>query len=85
EKKREVRQGFDKLASKFNLRVSLWKNGLDDEWKLKMKILSFTTLKHIYDTKALSEIIRRSVSEWNLDKEIYSIIMDDLSLNEEMF
>ncbi|TYG83749.1 hypothetical protein ES288_D01G192500v1 [Gossypium darwinii] len=67
EKKREVRQGFDKLACKFNFRVSLWKNGLDDEWKLKMKILSFKILKHIYDTKALSEIIWKSVSEWNLE------------------
>ncbi|XP_052483845.1 uncharacterized protein LOC105784864 isoform X4 [Gossypium raimondii] len=98
EKKREVRQGFDKLACKFNLRVTLWKNGLgktayccliahfiDDDWKLKMKILAFKTLKHIYDTKALSEIIQRSVSEWNLDEKIYSITMDDPSLNEEMF
>ncbi|TYH88555.1 hypothetical protein ES332_D01G195100v1 [Gossypium tomentosum] len=65
--KLEVRQGFDKLACKFNFRVSLWKNGLDDEWKLKMKILSFKILKHIYDTKALSEIIWKSVSEWNLE------------------
>ncbi|MBA0875385.1 hypothetical protein Goshw_005067, partial [Gossypium schwendimanii] len=98
EKKREVRQGFDKLACKFNLRVTLWKNGLgktayccliahfiDDDWKLKMKILAFKTLKHIYDTKALSEMIQRSVSEWNLDEKIYSITMDDPSLNEEMF
>ncbi|KAK8307869.1 hypothetical protein V6Z12_D02G015300 [Gossypium hirsutum] len=98
EKKREVRQGFDKLACKFNLRVTLWKNGLektayccliahfiDDDWKLKMKILAFKTLKHIYDTMALSEIIQRIVSEWNLDEKIYSITMDDPSLNEEMF
>ncbi|KAH1095948.1 hypothetical protein J1N35_012869 [Gossypium stocksii] len=96
--RRELRQDFDKLACKFNLRVCLWKNGLgktayccliahfiDDEWKLKMKILACKTLKDIYDTKALSEIIRRSVSEWNLNEKICSITTDDPSLNGEIF
>ncbi|MBA0764559.1 hypothetical protein Gotri_013900, partial [Gossypium trilobum] len=83
EEKEKLQLYFDKLASKFNLTVSLLKNNsgktiycclishfIDDGWELKRKILALKTLEHINDTKALGEIIRSLVLEWNISNKI---------------
>ncbi|KAK8364890.1 hypothetical protein V6Z12_A02G013300 [Gossypium hirsutum] len=97
EEKEKLQLYFDKLASKFNLTVSLWKNNsgkttycclvshfIDDGWELKRKILALKALEHINDTKALGEIIRSLVLEWNISNKICSITVDNSFLNDSM-
>ncbi|KAL1110831.1 hypothetical protein V6Z11_D02G013800 [Gossypium hirsutum] len=97
EEKEKLQLYFDKLASKFNLTVSLLKNNsgktiycclishfIDDGWELKRKILALKTLEHINDTKALGEIIRSLVLEWNISNKVCSITVDNSFLNDSM-
>ncbi|KAL1180954.1 hypothetical protein V6Z11_A02G013800 [Gossypium hirsutum] len=97
EEKEKHQLYFDKLASKFNLTVSLWKNNsgkttycsltshfIDDGWELKRKILALKTLEHINDTKALGEIIGSLVLEWNISNKVCSITVDNSFLNDSM-
>ncbi|KAK5841240.1 hypothetical protein PVK06_010149 [Gossypium arboreum] len=97
EEKEKLQLYFDKLASKFNLTVSLWKNNagkttycclishfIDDGWELKRKILALKTLEHINDTKALGENIRSLVLEWNISNKVCSITVDNSFLNDSM-
>ncbi|XVF29445.1 hypothetical protein REPUB_Repub15cG0121700 [Reevesia pubescens] len=74
EEKKKLQRHFDQLASHF----------IDDDWELKMKILAFKNLENIYDTGALSGIIGRSVSEWNMGKKVCSITVDNSSLNDDI-
>ncbi|KAH1095961.1 hypothetical protein J1N35_012882 [Gossypium stocksii] len=98
EEKEKLQLYFDQLACNFNLTISLWKNNLgktayccliahfiDDNWEPKMKIIARKPLEHIYDTKALKEIIQSSVLEWNISKKVFSITMDNPYLNDDMF
>ncbi|KAK8364885.1 hypothetical protein V6Z12_A02G013100 [Gossypium hirsutum] len=97
EEKEKLQLYFDKLASKFNLTVSLCKNNagkttycclishfIDDGWELKRKILALKTSEHINDTKALGENIRSLVLEWNISNKICSITVDNSFLNDSM-
>ncbi|XVF29455.1 hypothetical protein REPUB_Repub15cG0122700 [Reevesia pubescens] len=97
EEKKKLQRHFDQLACKFSLTISLMKGNLrknayccliahfiDDDWELKMKILAFKKLENIYDTGALSGIIGRSVSEWNMGKKVCSITVDNSSLNDDI-
>ncbi|TYJ44848.1 hypothetical protein E1A91_A02G013100v1 [Gossypium mustelinum] len=97
EEKEKLQLYFDKLASKFNLTVSLWKNNsgktayccliahfIDDSWELKMKTLGLRTLKDINDTKAVGGIIQSLVSEWNIGSKVCSITVDNSFLDDSM-
>ncbi|KAH1095973.1 hypothetical protein J1N35_012894 [Gossypium stocksii] len=97
EEKEKLQLYFDKLASKFNLTVSLWKNNsgktayccliarfIDDSWELKMKTLGLRTLEHINDTKAIGGIIQSLVSEWNIGSKVCSITVDNSFLDDSM-
>ncbi|XVF65689.1 hypothetical protein PTKIN_Ptkin09bG0269300 [Pterospermum kingtungense] len=97
EEKEKLHQYFDQLACNFNLTISLWKDNLgnnaycslmahfiDDDWKLKKKILAFKRVEHIYDTGALAGIIGSSISEWNLGSKVCSITVDDSSLDDDI-
>ncbi|KAL1180970.1 hypothetical protein V6Z11_A02G015000 [Gossypium hirsutum] len=97
EEKEKLQLYFDKLGSKFNLTVSLWKNNsgktaycclmahfIDDSWELKMKTLGLRTLEDIYDTKAVVGIIQSLVSEWNIGSKVCSITVDNSFLNDSM-
>ncbi|KAB2092192.1 hypothetical protein ES319_A02G012400v1 [Gossypium barbadense] len=97
EEKEILQLYFDKLASKFNLTVSLWENNngktayccliahfIDDSWELKMKTLGLRTLEDIYDTKAVGGIIRSLVSEWNIGSKVCSITVDNSFLDDSM-
>ncbi|KAK8585443.1 hypothetical protein V6N13_050422 [Hibiscus sabdariffa] len=57
---------------------------IDDDWELKTKILTVKPLEHIHDTKALGEIIRSSVAEWNIGKKVCSITVDNSALDDDM-
>ncbi|KAK8364886.1 hypothetical protein V6Z12_A02G013200 [Gossypium hirsutum] len=94
EEKEKLQLYFDKLASKFNLTVSLWKNNsgktayccliahfIDDSWELKMKTLGLRTLKDINDTKAVGGIIQSLVSEWNIGSKVCSITIKENCLS----
>ncbi|XP_052882320.1 zinc finger BED domain-containing protein RICESLEEPER 2-like [Gossypium arboreum] len=97
EEKEKLQLYFDKLASKFNLTVSLWKNNsgqtayccliahfIDDSWELKMKILGLRTLEHNNDTKAVGGIIQSLVSEWNIGSKVCSITVDNSMSDDSM-
>ncbi|TYJ44854.1 hypothetical protein E1A91_A02G013700v1 [Gossypium mustelinum] len=98
EEKEKLQLYFDHLACNFNLTISLCKNNhgktayccliahfIDDNWEPRMKIIACKPLEHIYDTKALNEIIQSSVLEWNISKKVFSITMDNPYLNDDMF
>ncbi|TYG77876.1 hypothetical protein ES288_D02G011000v1 [Gossypium darwinii] len=97
EEKEKLQLYFNKLASKFNLTVSLWKNNsgkteyccliahfIDDSCELKMKTLGLRTLEHINDTKAVGGIIQSLVSEWNIGNKVCSITVDNSFLDDIM-
>ncbi|XVF55290.1 hypothetical protein PTKIN_Ptkin06aG0025000 [Pterospermum kingtungense] len=97
EEKEKLHRYFDQLACSFSLTISSCKENLgknvyccliaqfiDDEWKLRKKILAFKSVEHMYDTGTLVGIIGSSISEWNMGSKVCSITVDDSSLTDDI-
>ncbi|XVF66259.1 hypothetical protein PTKIN_Ptkin10aG0020900 [Pterospermum kingtungense] len=97
EEKEKLHLYFDQLACSFSLTISSCKENLgknvyccliaqfiDDDWKLKKKILAFKSVEHMYDTGTLAGIIGGSISEWNMGSKVCSITVDDSCLSDDI-
>ncbi|XP_021296860.1 uncharacterized protein LOC110426093 [Herrania umbratica] len=92
EEKEKLRQYFGQLDSNFSLTIEFWADDvrlndycclvayfIDGDWKLKKKIIAFKILEGFC---TVSEIIRRSLSEWNISKKICSITVNSSVLKD---
>ncbi|XP_043687054.1 zinc finger BED domain-containing protein RICESLEEPER 2-like [Telopea speciosissima] len=95
EEKEKLYAFLDKLSSRVSLTTDLWRvehqnfgycvvtcHYIDDEWNLHKRILSYKMLPTPHSGEAISEHIKGQLLNWNLDKKICSITMDNASKND---
>ncbi|KAL4555180.1 hypothetical protein LXL04_037791 [Taraxacum kok-saghyz] len=64
--------------------VSLTANFIDDQWKLNKKILNFLTLDPSQTDDSLSDLIIKCLIDWDVDRKIFSLTLDDFSSHNNM-
>ncbi|KAI5676174.1 hypothetical protein M9H77_07124 [Catharanthus roseus] len=57
---------------------------VDDNWELKKKILAYRHIPYPHDGETLSRFINDLILEWNLDKKLFSMVVDNTSSNDSM-
>ncbi|CAJ2676949.1 unnamed protein product [Trifolium pratense] len=56
---------------------------MDDQWDLNVKLLNFCHLDHSHDNFELSRNVIGCLQEWGIEKNIFSITMDNSSANDD--
>ena len=62
--------------------LTLTAHFVDQEWKLQKKILNFTHLPPPHSSVALSEKINALLTDWRIEKKLFSITLDNASVND---
>lgn len=57
---------------------------IDAEWNLQKKILNYSFIVWPHDAEGLFRLISQLIMEWNLDKKIFSMVVDNASANNNM-
>jgi hypothetical protein len=83
------------LNCKFSFTSDLWTNKgrdrgfmaltchfIDDTWKLRKRIITFTPLPSPHTGKHISEAIYDKWVQWNLDKKVFCLVLDNASSND---
>uniref|UniRef100_A0A7N0V8U3 Transposase n=1 Tax=Kalanchoe fedtschenkoi TaxID=63787 RepID=A0A7N0V8U3_KALFE len=96
EKKRMYKY-LDSISSRISLTTDIWttkQQGMgsicitahfvDDDWVLKKKIICFQHIEYPHDGPALSKVLRDSILDWNIDKKLFSLVVDNASTNDWM-
>ncbi|KAJ3688631.1 hypothetical protein LUZ61_017795 [Rhynchospora tenuis] len=55
---------------------------IDDDWKLRKRLLTFTPMPSPHTGKHISEAIYDKLVLWNLDKKTFSLVLDNASAND---
>ena len=99
EEKEKLCKHFDMLSCRFSLILNFWtchrkKNKyccftlqfIEDGHgqKMKKKILALKNVEYDYTGRALFEIVRDLLLEWNIDKKLCSITVESSSSNDQM-
>jgi hypothetical protein len=62
--------------------MSLTCHYIDDTWVLRKRIMNFTHLPSSHTSKHICQAIYGKLVEWNLDKRIFSLVLDNSSAND---
>ncbi|XP_008792782.2 zinc finger BED domain-containing protein RICESLEEPER 1-like isoform X1 [Phoenix dactylifera] len=85
---------LDKLLCRVTLMVDMWRSSegleyvcltchyVDDEWKLKKKILNFVPMEAPLTGEEISKTIVEKLHEWNIGKKLASIVLDNCSTSD---
>ena len=97
ETKFKVNELLDKLDCRVTLTTDIWTSDsqnfayacltahyIDFEWKLHKKILNYRILPWPHDAESLFRFISQLIMEWNLDKKLFSMVVDNASANDSM-
>ncbi|KAI5668020.1 hypothetical protein M9H77_17873 [Catharanthus roseus] len=57
---------------------------VDDNWELKKKILAYRHIPYSHDGETLFRFINDLILEWNLDKKLFCMVVDNASSNDAM-
>ncbi|KAI5660189.1 hypothetical protein M9H77_28982 [Catharanthus roseus] len=57
---------------------------VDDNWELKKKILAYRHIPYPHDGETLFRFINDLILEWNLDKKLFCMVVDNASSNDSM-
>lgn len=80
---------LEKLSSRVNLTVDMWRSDqdveyvcltchyVDNDWKLKRKILNFLHVDTAIPGEEISKIVESKLHEWGLHKKLFSVILDN--------
>ncbi|KAL6144248.1 hypothetical protein ACLB2K_054943 [Fragaria x ananassa] len=94
--KQKVSEVLDKLPGKITLTADMWASFggseflsltahyIDESWQLKKKILSFIMVDSSHTEDMLSEIIIRSLMDWDIDRKLFSMTFDSFSTNDNI-
>ncbi|WOH15782.1 hypothetical protein DCAR_0935328 [Daucus carota subsp. sativus] len=55
---------------------------IDSEWMLSKKILNYRYISYPHDGESLFRFISQLIMEWNLDKKLFSMVVDNASSND---
>ncbi|KAL8046698.1 hypothetical protein ABFX02_08G192756 [Erythranthe guttata] len=64
--------------------ISLTANFIDEDWRLQKKMLNFISLDPSHTDDVLSEVIIKSLTDWTIDRKLFSMTFDDCSAYEIM-
>lgn len=56
---------------------------IEENWKLQKKILNFIAIDSSQAEDALSDVIIKCLMEWDLDRKLFSMTIDDLSTSDD--
>ncbi|KAL8147028.1 hypothetical protein AgCh_004660 [Apium graveolens] len=57
---------------------------IDDEWELQKKILNYRIIGWPHDGESLFRFISQLIMDWNLDKKLFAMVVDNASSNDSM-
>lgn len=92
--KEKVRLALNNLQGRINVNIEKWfsienaeylsltANYIDEDWRLKRKILNFVKLDSSHTEDMLSEVIINCLMEWNVDCKLFAVTFDDCSTDE---
>lgn len=96
EEKEKLYGEFDKMSNRISLTTDLWTSDqvvgylcltahfIDDEWVLRKKIINFVQVESPHSGEVLARVIKDLLLEWNIDKKINTITVDNASSNNVM-
>ncbi|KAJ3696878.1 hypothetical protein LUZ61_000583 [Rhynchospora tenuis] len=86
---------FGKLDCKFSFTSDLWTckgkdrgfmsltcHFIDDQWKMRKRIINFTNLPSPHTGKNISNAIYEKFVLWNLDKRVFCLVLDNATSND---
>ncbi|KAK9007347.1 hypothetical protein V6N11_051175 [Hibiscus sabdariffa] len=95
--KLKLLEHFDQLFCRFNLTLNLWVHKIekisyccyavvfiDDNWKLKKKVVALKRLGHEFDPKIVHESFKGVLEDWNFDKKVCSLTIHGSSSSFEV-
>uniref|UniRef100_A0A5B6ZS64 Putative zinc finger BED domain-containing protein RICESLEEPER 2-like isoform X2 n=1 Tax=Davidia involucrata TaxID=16924 RepID=A0A5B6ZS64_DAVIN len=57
---------------------------INDDWELKKKILAYKYIEYPHDGETLFNLITDLMLEWNIDRKLFSIVVDNATSNDVM-
>ncbi|KAK4385849.1 putative AC transposase [Sesamum angolense] len=97
EEKVKVYKFLDGLGCKVSLTTDIWTSDhshvayccltahfVDDSWELQKKNLAFRKMSYPHDGETLFSFMKEMILEWNLDKKLFSIVVDNATNNDVM-
>lgn len=97
EEKEKLYKYLDEFDGKISLTTDIWTSDhqnfayacltahyVNEHWELKKKILAFKSIPYPHDGETLFRFISDIVLEWNIDKKLSSIVVDNASSNDSM-
>lgn len=94
--KQKVSEVLDKLPGKISLSADMWASldgsefmcltahYIDECWQLNKKILSFIMVDSSHTEDMHSEIIIKSLMDWDIDRKLFSMTFDSFSTNDNI-
>ncbi|KAJ3690920.1 hypothetical protein LUZ61_020084 [Rhynchospora tenuis] len=62
--------------------IALTCHYIDDSWKIKKRVLNFSPLPSPHTGKNIAEALLSMFVMWNLDKRVFSLVLDNASSND---
>ncbi|XAR55255.1 hypothetical protein NMG60_11035280 [Bertholletia excelsa] len=97
EEKNKLYKILDDLSCRIALTADIWTSEhqnfayicmcahyITDDWLLKKNILAYKYILYPHDGTALFGWIEELILEWNIDKKLFSIVVDDATNNDVM-
>nr|XP_051211316.1 zinc finger BED domain-containing protein RICESLEEPER 2-like [Lolium perenne] len=96
EKKFITSEGFKRYPGRVSLTTDMWTSNqtlgymcvtahfIDMKWKLHKKIIRFCMLETPHNGAAMFNILLKSLQEWNIEDKLFSITVDNASVNGSM-
>ncbi|KAI7746374.1 hypothetical protein M8C21_016027 [Ambrosia artemisiifolia] len=87
--RQKVFEVIQNLHGRISLAVSFWSspenvdylsltaNYIDDNWKLRRKLLNFLTLDSSQTEDVLSDLVVKCLMDWDIDRKLFSLTLDD--------
>lgn len=88
---------LERLSSRISLTTNRWKpkpqnrgyfcltcHYINDDWVLRSRIIVFRVVEYPHHGLNMGEWLKNRILEWNLDKKLFSVVVDNASNNTGM-
>lgn len=95
--KKKLYEKIDNMGCRITVTTNIWTSDsqifayacltthcIDNEWELQKIILNYKWIVWTHDGESLFRFISQLIMEWNLDKKLFSMIVDHASINDNM-
>ncbi|KAJ1700660.1 hypothetical protein LUZ63_000439 [Rhynchospora breviuscula] len=96
EEKENLYNVLDKLNCRVSLTTDMWTSSnvkgflcltchyIDDHWRLQKRILNFVPVESPHTSEHLCSVITDKLFDWNIDKKLFSIVLDNCTTNDAL-